>query len=235
MILSPNKTTVAYRCPVCCSHVTAPVGVFSLSGEYKVLRCPCGGSEMKIANTGDGKVRLSVPCILCPHDHIYVLNAETFYERDLFVINCAISDIGACFLGDPEKVEKAMEESDSILCDMVLGEEDEEEDKEEKEDPDYVSRLNNLRNTETSSNGGYFESGSTLFDMCNFMLHELIEDDCIECRCEHGKGRYGFELLDDEDDSARFFCDECGASAVYPASELFYSDGRFKTEKIYLF
>ncbi len=235
MILSPEKTTVAYRCPVCCSHVTAPVGVFSLSGEYKVLRCPCGGSEMKISNTGDGKVRLSVPCTLCPHDHVYVLSSETFFHRDLFVLNCAISDIDICFIGEPDKVEQAMNESDDALCSMIMEQDEENSKSADDKETDYLSRLNDIRDTETSSNGGYFESGTTLFDMCNFMLHELIEEECIECRCEGGKGRFGFELLDDEADSARFFCEECGASAVYPASELFYSDGSFRTEKIFLF
>ena len=69
MILEPKQTTVAYRCPHCGAGVMSLVGVFALSAEMLKLKCSCGESEMTIVKTSDGKIRFTVPCLLCPNPH----------------------------------------------------------------------------------------------------------------------------------------------------------------------
>ena len=91
MILQEKKATVAYRCPVCGKAVLSMVGVFSLSADMLKLKCECGGSEMVITNSTDGKVRLSVPCIVCPRPHNYLISKNVLFSGNIFVIPCSYS------------------------------------------------------------------------------------------------------------------------------------------------
>ena len=70
MVLNQKETTVAYRCPECGASVMSMVGVFTLTADMIRLKCPCGGSELEIVYTRDKKVRLNVPCFLCPSDEV---------------------------------------------------------------------------------------------------------------------------------------------------------------------
>lgn len=224
MVLDPKESTVGYRCPVCGSHVVSVVGVFALSGDLIRLKCQCGQSEMIIEYTTSGKIRLTVPCTICPHDHIYTINSTSFFDRDLFTIQCALTSVDICFIGKKDKVLKDMKRSDKELLEMLA-----------ENGLDDFDEFEKMRGGDTTGSGGFSDSGNTLFDMCNFMLKELSAEGDIVCRCGGSEDSYGFELLNDEEDSVRFFCRDCGAAAVYPAKELFYSDGSFKTDKIYLF
>ena len=85
MIVKPNETTVAYRCPECGSGVKSIVGIFSLSADMLKLKCPCGGSSMTIKRTNDDKIRISVPCMVCRRDHEFVISKELFFKNELFI------------------------------------------------------------------------------------------------------------------------------------------------------
>ena len=74
MILNQKQTTLAYRCPHCGASVTSMVGVFSLSADMIRMKCPCGESDLSVVYTKDKKVRLSVPCFLCPKPHTFTLS-----------------------------------------------------------------------------------------------------------------------------------------------------------------
>ena len=93
MVIQPKQTTIAYRCPHCGCGVMSAVGLFALKADMLKLKCECGQSEMTIVYGKDGKVRLTVPCIICPNPHIYTVSEKLFFERDLFLLPCAYSDI----------------------------------------------------------------------------------------------------------------------------------------------
>ena len=59
------------------------VGFFNLSADMIKLKCDCGGSEMSIVYGKDSKVRVGVPCILCPNPHQFTLSSSVFFEKDL--------------------------------------------------------------------------------------------------------------------------------------------------------
>jgi len=69
MILDKKETTVAYRCPDCGAVVMSLVGIFTLTADMIRLKCPCGNSQLEIIYTKEKKVRLNVPCFLCPTPH----------------------------------------------------------------------------------------------------------------------------------------------------------------------
>ena len=93
MVLDAKQTTVAYRCPHCGAGVMSVVGLFSLSADMVKLKCTCGESEMSVVYSKDGKIRLTVPCILCPKPHVFTLNSSVFFKNELFVLPCPLSDI----------------------------------------------------------------------------------------------------------------------------------------------
>ncbi|MFA6947635.1 MAG: hypothetical protein WCQ72_01500 [Eubacteriales bacterium] len=124
MILTPMQTTVAYRCPYCGACVTSPVGVFSLSGDMYKLKCTCGQSEMTITMSRDGKVRLDVPCIICPKPHNYVISREVFFGRELFTVMCSYSAMEIAFIGTADAVGEAFERSTKALAELIGVDED---------------------------------------------------------------------------------------------------------------
>jgi len=97
MVIEPKQTTVAYRCPHCGSGVLSAVGMFSLTADMMKLKCSCGKSELEIVYSKDGKVRLKVPCMICPSGHSYTVSRNIFFGRDIFVLPCPVSDINICF------------------------------------------------------------------------------------------------------------------------------------------
>ncbi|MGN1095214.1 MAG: hypothetical protein ACI4QR_02375, partial [Eubacteriales bacterium] len=115
MILEPKQTTIAYRCPACGSSVISVTGVFALSGDMIKLKCSCGGSELTIKNTADGKVRLTVPCLFCSNPHSFVVSKNILFGREIFMFPCAYSGIDVCFSGSKGAVMKALEESDKEI------------------------------------------------------------------------------------------------------------------------
>ena len=118
MILEPKKTTVAYRCPECGAGVLSIVGMFSLSANRLKLKCDCGKSELDVV-LQDDKVRLTVPCIFCRKPHVFTVNKQIFYGRDLFVIPCPYSDINICFMGEENHVRAELARSELELLDML--------------------------------------------------------------------------------------------------------------------
>ena len=111
MILESKKTTVAYRCPECGAGVLSMVDIFSLSANRVKLKCDCGKSDLDVVIQSDGKIRLTVPCIFCRKPHVFTVNKQIFYGRDLFVLPCPYSDINICFMGDSNHVKAELARS----------------------------------------------------------------------------------------------------------------------------
>ena len=108
MVLHQKETTVAYRCPECGASVMSMVGIFTLTADMIRLKCPCGQSELEIVYTRDKKVRLNVPCFLCPTPHSYLISSQMFFDKDLFALPCGYSGLDICFVGQKDKVQAAV-------------------------------------------------------------------------------------------------------------------------------
>ena len=119
MILQPKDTTIAYRCPECGTTVMSVVGALALSGDIIKLKCDCGGSELLLENTDDGKIRLTVPCVFCPSPHRYLVSRRLLTTRELFTFPCAYSGIDILFIGAKGAVLRAVEESDKELEELI--------------------------------------------------------------------------------------------------------------------
>ncbi len=188
MVLDKKETTIAYRCPECGSSVVGLVGIFTLTADMIRMKCPCGKSELEVLYTKDKKIRLSVPCFLCPTPHSYMLSSQIFFEKDIFTLPCSYSGIDICFIGKSECVKEAMENSERELVELL-------------EDTDI--------NTLTENRGQNIElSDPQVFDIVMYVVHELADEGKIKCKCLDG-GDYEVEI---HDDHLTVVCRDCGAS-----------------------
>lgn len=198
MIVKPDETTVAYRCPDCGCGVKSIVGIFSLSADMLKLKCPCGSSSMTIKRTNDDKIRLAVPCMVCRRDHDYVISKDLFFKNELFELPCSLSGFSLCFIGNGDDVSAAIDRADDELR-RVLKEAGAESLDIFKEQPDKTEEI----------------PVAQVYDIVRFILKELEEEHAIRCNCSEGD--YDIEIFDD---SVCVYCKNCGAKQFVSTASL---------------
>lgn len=205
MVLKNTESTIAYRCPHCGSGILAMVGVFALSGDMIKLKCDCGGSELLIQKCGEGKIRLTVPCMFCPKPHQYVISHAAFFDQSIYTIPCGMTGLDICFIGHKDDVLESLEENEKQLLDMLK----------EAGGGDEASLSELLRDMpEDDEDETYYDdvnfTDNHIYDMVLFVVRELEEDDKIVCRCTE-RGETGeYDIICDRD---RIYvsCSRCGA------------------------
>ncbi len=225
MVLNQKQTTIAYRCPVCGMGVVSMVGVFALSGDMLKLKCTCGESELIIVYTKDKKLRLTVPCIICPKPHGFTVSSSVFFGKDIFTLPCPLSGIDICFIGKPEQVEKAMNESEKELIAMLTEaglddfnsfDEDGTPDEEDEKDAAAIGQANlNALRKHTSPNEISFDP--QLLETVMFVIRDLHDEGKISCGCGIGCGDYSVNISEDGE-KVIVSCDKCGAKVEIPAA-----------------
>ena len=195
MVLQPKHTTVAYRCPHCGAGVMSAVGAFALSADMVKLKCDCKESEMTFVHRPDGKVRLTVPCMVCAQPHNFTLSEKLFYQKELFVLSCPYSDIEIAFLGDTNLVKAELARSELALLDMM--------------EQSGIQNFDALHADEDSL------PDEQISDIVMFVIHDLDAEGKIFCKCDAAdNGReYDAEILED---GVRVTCRKCGASRLIP-------------------
>lgn len=196
MILEPKQTTIAYRCPACGKSVISVTGVFALTGDMIKLKCDCGGSELVIKNIGDGKIRLTVPCLFCPTPHNFVVSKKMLFNREVFTFPCAYSGVDICFSGSKGAVLKAIEESDKALSELI-------------DDTELAKIFEENGENENSYNDEHIR------DMILFVLGDLCEEKKIKCACSDG----GDFLVENEIGKVKISCKKCGCSREFFCEE----------------
>ena len=198
MILDNKETVVAYRCPECGSWVSSIVGIFSLSADMLRLKCPCGGSETTMVYTQDKKVRLTVPCFLCPHPHSFTVSSGAFFDKELLALPCAYSGVDICFLGDRDAVVAAEEESDEELGRLI----------------EEAGGTNPFGHKEKAEDLPIF-SDPQILEIVNFVIRDLDESGEISCRCPEYEGSY---TVDVTADGVCVTCENCKAKKLIPVT-----------------
>ena len=201
MILADKRTTVAYRCPCCGQAVLSVVGIFTLSADMMKLKCQCGGSDMTITKTGEDKIRITLPCLVCPKPHSYLLSKDIFFSSQLFVIPCSYTGLDVAFMGSEEKVSAALEEQAAALNKIL--------------EENGLDDFKRLREDDRCDEQEY----SQVEDIVRFMLCELDDEGKIECYCkEEGEiPYYSFQILSER---VRVFCECCNADTEIPIGSI---------------
>ncbi|MBE6679246.1 MAG: hypothetical protein E7598_01840 [Ruminococcaceae bacterium] len=198
MILKPNETTVAYRCPDCGCGVKSIVGIFSLSADLLKLKCPCGSSSMTIKRTNDDKIRISVPCMVCRRDHEFVISKELFFKNELFELPCSLSGFSLCFIGNGDDVSSAIDRADEELYKVL---------KEAGAENLDIFKAQQEKTEEIPV--------AQIYDIVRFILKELEEEHAIRCNCSEGE--YDIELFDD---AVCVYCKNCGAKQLISTASI---------------
>lgn len=196
MVLDQKQTTIAYRCPECGAVVRGAVGIFSLTADMIRLKCPCGESHLEIVYTKDKKVRLTVPCFVCPTPHSYLISSVVFFEREIFTLACTYSGIDICFIGKEDAIDRAVAENEAELAELA-GE-------------DAIESLARSRGDKTEM------SDPQVIDIIRYVLLELEEEGAIHCRCED-RGEYELQF---GDDAVYVVCTKCGAELEIPSGSV---------------
>ena len=214
MELRPQDTVVSYRCPACGKSVVSVTGVFALTGDMIKLKCACGESELIIKKEGEGKVRLTVPCLFCAKPHAYVISKDLIMSREVFAFPCNFSGVDVCFAGSKGAVLKAAEESDKRLAEII----------DDTELAEIYAQNMSLEDDER------LYSDEHVRDMILFVLGDLCEEGKIECDCREG----GDFLVENEIGKVRIMCKKCGKRREYFCSENMETRDLFDAVKIKL-
>ncbi len=197
MVLENKETCVSYRCPHCGCWVGSVVGIFSLSADMLRLKCPCGESEMTIVHSKDKKVRLTVPCFLCPNPHSFTVSTNAFFDKGLLALPCAYSGLDVAFLGKGDVVESAQKEADEELGRLIeeAGGTNPFGRKKEEVDPVFTD--------------------PQILEIVNFVIRDLDEAGEITCRCPEYEGSYTVEVTED---GVLISCENCKAKKLIPVT-----------------
>ena len=197
MVLETKKSTVAYRCPACGSGVMSVVDTFRLSADMVKLKCECGGSEMVMVKTGDGKVRFTVPCMLCPKPHSFTVSTNLFFDKELFVLPCPYSDLNVAMMGESNHVKAELTRTELQLLDML--------------EKSGVESLDVFHSEQ-------YLTDPQVLEIVSYMIKELDEEGRIYCKCEgEEEGDYEIEMTNE---GLKVSCRKCGASKVVPTNSL---------------
>ncbi len=217
MVLEPKQTTVAYRCPHCGAGVMSVVGLFKLSADMVKLKCTCGESEMTVVYSKDGKLRLTVPCILCPNPHNFTVNSSVFFKNDLFLLPCPYSDINICMIGEQNQVKAELARTELELLDLL--------------------EENGIENFDLF-HGKQTLSDPQIMDIILFVIKDLDEEGKIFCKCHteeqtdvKHEGNYEVEMLHD---GIKIRCKDCDSERIIPANSLINAHEFLNTDKIIL-
>ncbi len=214
MVLDSKQTTVAYRCPHCGGGVISIVGLFTLSADMVKLKCPCGKSEMSIVYTNDKKIRLNVPCIICPKPHNFVLSPSVFFDKEMFTLSCPYSGVEVCFIGDENHVKAELARSELALLDML----------EENGIESFESLHKESEKVFTDPQ---------IYDIIMFVIHDLDEAGAIRCSCgEHNTdNEYEVEVLES---CIRVRCTKCHDYVDIPTDTLIRAYDFLNTDSLTL-
>ena len=213
MVVDTKQTTVAYRCPHCGTGVMSAVGMFALRGNMVRLKCTCGESCMEIEPASDGKVRLTVPCIICPNPHRFTVSENIFFGSELFVLPCPYSDINIAVMGEINHVRAELSRTELALLDLM----------EENGISDFGALHREAEEVVTDPQ---------VLDIVMFVIRDLDDEGKIFCRCEEGLGGdFEVEMLPR---GVQVTCKRCGASALVPTDSLIDAHEFLNTDALYL-
>ncbi len=197
MVLETKQSTVAYRCPSCGNGVLSVVDAFKLSADMVKLKCSCGKSEMSMVRASDGKVRFSVPCILCPNPHTFTVSQSLFFGKDLFVLPCPYSGINIAMMGDVNHVKAEMSRTELELLDLL-----------EKSGIESFDEIH----------GEAYLTDPQVLEIVSYMIKELDDEGKIYCHCpEDTEGNYEVEMTKD---GLKVSCLNCHATTTVPTNSL---------------
>ena len=151
-------------CPVCGQSVIVRRTPFQLCAGDSVLPCPCGKSELRIAQLGD-RCEITVPCLLCARDHTAVCSNEALVGQRLLALSSPQSGLGICCIGEEGPVYQAMEKLEQAV--------------------------DKLREDDAAESRGSFLNGAVMSEVLE-ELRDIAQRGGVSCGC--GSRDYGVKV-----------------------------------------
>ncbi|MBE6589306.1 MAG: hypothetical protein E7643_03935 [Ruminococcaceae bacterium] len=214
MILDAKQTTVAYRCPSCGAGVLSAVNLFSLGADMIKLKCDCKQSEMTVSPTADGKIRLTVPCMVCPSPHIFTVSKTLFYSKELFTMQCPyVSDLTIALFGEINLVRAELARGELALMDLM--------------EKNGIESFDLLHNDEEAL------PDPQILDIVMFVINDMDAEGKIYCHCETGDNdrHYDAEITEA---GVKVTCKKCGASRLIPTDSRISAHAFLNADALYL-
>ena len=189
-MIKDKNATIGYHCPQCGISILNTVSLFSFStpGNLIKLKCPCGASELAVNITREKKFRLTIPCIVCPNSHSYMISPHIFFDRDIFAFSCKFTALDICFTGKSALVMDAMKKNEQELLETFAEYDD-------SFDPE-MSEFSDIFSWDEDD----FEGDEDWFDELFGGLDDVGDDDYLDIYELLGMGKKpGFELHKNED------------------------------------
>lgn len=209
MILDQKQTAIAYRCPHCGSIVRSVVGIFTLSADMIRLKCPCGESALDLVYTKDKKIRITVPCLVCPSPHSYLISSDAFFSRECFNLACTYTGLDLFFSGTESEVDRAIAEAEAELIELA--------------GDDALEALSKTRGEEDLAD-------PQVLEVIMYVVKELEDEGNIHCGCEDG-GEYELQL---GDESVFVVCKKCGREYEVKANSVAAAQAFLEADEITL-
>ena len=189
------------------------VGIFALSADMVKLKCTCGNSEMTVVYSKDGKVRLTVPCLLCAKPHTYTLNSTLFFGKDLFSLQCPYTDMNIAFLGETNTVKAELAKNELELLDLM--------------------EKSGLKDFDQFHNDEEALPDPQVLEIVMFVINDLDAEGKIFCKCapEDNGRQYDAEILND---GVKVTCRKCGASRLIPTDSRLGAHAFLNADALYL-
>ncbi|MCI8869121.1 MAG: hypothetical protein HFF39_01010 [Lawsonibacter sp.] len=105
-MLQETKRFLSYICPRCRQSVIVEKDLFALAAAPAHIRCPCGGSELRVDFMG-AHVSMEVPCLFCGRTHGVRCSANAFLHQKALAFSCAASGLDCCYVGEEGPVYAA--------------------------------------------------------------------------------------------------------------------------------
>ena len=195
------------------------VDIFTLSAPMIKLKCECGGSEMTMLKQSDGKIRLTVPCIVCPKPHSFLLSQNVFFGKEEFFLQCPYSDMDVGFLGEIEHVKANLARGEYELLKLM--------------EENGISDLSAFARANEEDFDEALDSEQTQSVL--FVLSELEAENKIFCRCEHTNAvdeeKYGYEV---RSNGVLVKCRDCGAERLIPTDNSLNTHAFLDADALYL-
>ena len=218
MVLETKQTTVAYRCPHCGAGVMSAVGMFSFSADMVKLKCTCKKSEMTMVYSNDEKVRLTVPCVICPNPHTFTVSKSLFFGKDLFVLPCPYSDINIAMIGEINQVKAELARTELELLDLL--------------EENGISSFEALH-PEVDPEDERHLTDPQIFDIVMFVIKDLDAEGKIFCKCRGVENEHSYDV-EVVDDGVLVSCKKCGASRTIPTDSHLGAHAFLTCDSLYL-
>ena len=160
----------------------------------------------------DGKIRLKVPCLICPNGHSYTVGRNIFFGRDVFVLPCPVSDINICFMGRVDHVKFELSRTELELLQIL-----------EENGVDSFSALHGEEEEVLSD--------PQIAEIVRFVIHDLEAENKIYCKCADHDGEYDCTLMEE---GILVFCKKCGASRIIPVDSMLGAQAFLDCDSLYL-